>query len=176
MFDELVQLVQNHLQPPPSVIIQRFNFHSCSRHQDETISQFVAELRKLAEHCKFEDSLNEMLRDHLVCGITDQRIQRQLLSESKLSYSQALQIAQALETADRNAKELEKSAGVYVLRRDKQSVYETRSPLSSLACFRCGGKHSAPACRFKYCVCHNCGKRGHLAKVCRGGWSRTEPK
>ena len=47
LFDELVQLVQNHLQPPPSVNVQRFNFHSRSQHQEETISQFVQELRKL---------------------------------------------------------------------------------------------------------------------------------
>ena len=175
-FDELVLLVQNHLQPLPSVIVQRFNFHSRSRHQEETISQFMAELRKLAEHCEFGDSLNEMLRDRLVCGINDHQIQRRLLSEPKLSFSQALQIAQAAETAHRNTKELEKSAEVHALRRDRQSVNETRGPPKPPACLRCGGQHSAATCRFKYCVCHNCGKKGHLAKVCRGGWSRTEPK
>ena len=67
-----------------------------------------------------------MLRDHLVCGINNHQTQRRLLSEPKLSYSQALQIAQAAETADRNAKEPDKSAEVHILRRDRQSVNETR--------------------------------------------------
>ena len=108
----------------------------------------MAELRKLAEHCEFGDSLNEMLRDCLVCGINDHQIQRRLLSEPKLSFSQALQIAQAAETAHRNTKELEKLAEVHVLRRDSQSVNETRGPPKPPACLRCGGQHSAATCQF----------------------------
>ena len=42
-------------------------------------------------------------------------------------------------------------------------------------CLSCGRKHSAATCRFKYTVCHNCGRKGHLAKVCRDGWSQTKP-
>ena len=33
-----------------------------------SVSQFVAELRKLSEHCDFVNSLEDMLRDRLVCG------------------------------------------------------------------------------------------------------------
>ena len=34
-------------------------------------------------------------------------------------------------------------------------------------CYRCGGKHLATKCRFATEECHSCGKRGHIAKVCR---------
>ena len=136
----------------------------------------MSELRKLTENCKFGGSLNEMLRDRLVCGINDHQIQRRLLSEPKLSYSQALQISQAAETANRNTKELEESAELHVLWRDRQSVSETCGPPNPPACLHCGGQHLAKTCRFKYCIGHNCGKKGHLAKVCHGGWSRTECK
>lgn len=75
-FVQIVDAVQGYHQPKPSIIVQRFNFHSRSRRSGETISAFVAELRKLSEHCEFGDTLNDMLRDRLVCGISDQRIQR----------------------------------------------------------------------------------------------------
>ena len=35
------------------------------------------------------------------------------------------------------------------------------------SCYRCGGKHAAPKCRFKSAKCYKCSKVGHLASVCR---------
>ena len=35
------------------------------------------------------------------------------------------------------------------------------------SCYRCGGKHTAPKCRFKLAKCCKCSKVGHLASVCR---------
>ena len=34
-------------------------------------------------------------------------------------------------------------------------------------CYCCGGKHPSDKCRFKDSECHHCGKKGHIAKVCR---------
>ena len=59
-FAEIVEAVIQH-QPKPSMIIQRFYFHSRSRHSGENVSTYVAELRKLSEHCNFGDTLKDML-------------------------------------------------------------------------------------------------------------------
>ena len=67
---------------------------------------YVAELKKLATHCNFGVNLNKALRDKLVCGLQNMQIQRRLLSEAKLKYSKALEIAIAMETAVRDASEL----------------------------------------------------------------------
>ena len=87
-FDELVKLVRDHHQPPPSESVQRymFNIYTRVRKQEETIALYVAELRRLAEHCNYGDSLNEMLRDCLVCGVNDNRLQRRLLAEANLMF------------------------------------------------------------------------------------------
>ena len=50
-----------------------------------------------------------MLRDRLVCGINDPRIQRRLLAEPTLSYVKALELAHATETVKSNAKQLEQA-------------------------------------------------------------------
>ena len=47
-FVEIVEAVQKHVQPRPSIIVQRFNFHSCGRRRGENISTYMAELRKLS--------------------------------------------------------------------------------------------------------------------------------
>ena len=35
------------------------------------------------------------------------------------------------------------------------------------SCYRCGGKHAAPKCKFNSAKCYKCSKVGHLASVCR---------
>ena len=44
--------------------------------------------------------LEDLLRDHLVCGLRDDRAQRRLLAESKLTFAKAFEIAQASELAE----------------------------------------------------------------------------
>ena len=42
----------------------------------------MAVLRKLSEHCNYGETLPEMLRDWLVCGINIEKMQRRLLAEA----------------------------------------------------------------------------------------------
>ena len=174
-FTQIVEAVEQHLQPWPSVIVQRFNFHSRSRRADENVSTYIAELRKLSEYCAFGDTLNDMLRDRLVCGINDQRLQRRLLAEPTLTFEKAWELAQASETAERNAKQLEKAApatAVHALpsgypgggARQQMTIRRPMQPRCK--CYRCGGNHFPGKCQFKDSECHYCGKKGHIAKVC----------
>ena len=59
------------------------------------MADFVAELRALAEFCNYGETLNDMLRDRIVCGVRDEHIQRRLLAESNLTLQKALDIAQS---------------------------------------------------------------------------------
>ena len=71
------------------------------------MATYVAQLRQLTQYCEFGDSLEEMLRDHVVCGIADVRMQRVLLAEPQLTFMKALQMIQTMETADRDSRELQ---------------------------------------------------------------------
>ena len=54
---------------------------------------YVAALRKLAERCEYGGNLEEMLWDRLVCGLTNDLIQRRLLTDTTLDFDKALNIA-----------------------------------------------------------------------------------
>ena len=157
-FVELGNLVKNHLNPRPSSIVYRFKFNSRFRQPGETIQQYVAELRNLSEHCEFGDQLEKMLRDRLVCGLNDERIQRRLLAESQLEFKKAMELASAMETADRNTRDLiagnlsEKPEESQVNRvtqdPPKQPPRDPRK--SAKECYRCGGRfHDPDKCRYK---------------------------
>ena len=98
-YNDLVDAMKQHVDPTPSVTVQRFKFNSCVHLAEETVSTYVSELRSIAEHCNFGKSLDDMLRDHLICGINEELTQHCLLAESKLTLKRALKITQSLETA-----------------------------------------------------------------------------
>ena len=167
-FTELVKLVKDHHQPPPSFIVQRFNFNMRSQKEGETVSAFVAGLRRLSEHCKFEATLDDMLRDRLVCVVRDKRLQQRLLAEANLTFKIAMEVSQAVEAAERNAWDLQarqipKTETVLALNKPRAA----NLPVSAAKCYPCGGSHLPKDCYFKDVECHFCKKRGHLAKVCR---------
>ena len=88
--------------------MQRYKFNIRSQHSSESVADFVAALRRLAEHCNYGTNLEEMLCDRIVCGVSDVRVQRRLLSEKSLTFQTALSTTQSMETADRNAQDLQR--------------------------------------------------------------------
>ena len=71
----------------------KYDFNSRVRNANESVSMFVAELRKLTKYWQYGDLLNDMLRERLVCGINYERAQQRLLSKgSTLSIEKALDI------------------------------------------------------------------------------------
>ena len=181
-FGAIVTLVRDHHNPPPSAIVQRFKFHSRSQRDGESIAEFVAELRRLSEHCRFDDTLDAMLRDRVVCGVRDARVQRTLLAKPDLTFKVAFQLSQAAEVAEQNAKDLQAPAGsetVHAVTTNRSSSHRSAdkaSPTRTGECYRCGGKHGASTCRFREAECFVCGEEGHLARMCarRHEWSRAK--
>ena len=58
-YEELVEVMQAHLKPKPLTIAERFKFNRRKQQEGETIAQFLAELRKLAETYNFEAKLDD---------------------------------------------------------------------------------------------------------------------
>ena len=198
-YAEIVQIMKDHVEPKPSIIVQRYTFHTRYRKEHESIATYVAELKKLSGHCGFGDTLNDMMRDRVVCGINDVRMQRRLLSEPELTYKKAFDLAQAMESAEKYTQSLRLPKQEIVHEIHNQTLPEARergiegSTENSVhimgkanvqsssfqksfdsECYRCGGRHRASTCRFKEWNCFECGKQGHLAKVCRKRAKRQE--
>ncbi len=102
-YEDIVAKVKKHFHPIRSVIVERFNFNSRCQEEGETVATFVAELKKRSELCNYRNSLSDMLRDRIVCGIRDKAVQRRLLAESDLAY---LDMAQATEIAKNDSKRI----------------------------------------------------------------------
>ena len=186
-FEELCAVMRNHTNPKPSQIVQRFKFNSRIRAPGESIANYVAALKQLSEHCSFGDHLEEMLRDRLVCGVNDAKIQRRLLAEVDLTYKKAMEIAVGMEVAAKNVEDLKLNANLDSVAPARHEVNKVRvepagrhdqrgNPSGPGECYRCGGPHWASQCKFKDAECHNCKKRGHIARKCRSATGQSEQR
>ena len=52
-FEALVTCLQNHLQPKPTIIVERYKFHQQNQNQGETVAEYLAALRRAAAECQF---------------------------------------------------------------------------------------------------------------------------
>ena len=68
--EEIAGVLKTHLVPKRLVIGERFRFYKRDQLPNENISDYVAELKRLTTHCQFGKSLDSMLRDRFVCGVS----------------------------------------------------------------------------------------------------------
>ena len=99
--------MEKHFEPKLLVISERFKFNKHVQLPSETVSEYVAELRKLSEHYKFEAFLDNALRDRFVCGLRSEATQKKLLLEADLTFAKAIEIAQGMEVARDNLKQMQ---------------------------------------------------------------------
>ena len=180
-FKELTKTLQAHYEPKTSIIAERFHFHKRSQHTGECITDFVAELHRLAARCKFEGYLDDALRDRFVCRLRNEAIQRSLLAEKELTDASAIERAKGMKAAHANGKAL-KTPALTVGKVDRPvNGRSNYSAESQKPCHRCGKvDHTSRECRYRDVECHKCKKKGHLAKVCRSSagklWKRAAGK
>ena len=172
-YEELKSTLMSHFKPKPLVIYERFKFHKAMQGEHESVAQYIAKLRGLAHYCEFGTFLDDSLRDKFVCGLRMIKIQQRLLQMEKLTLAKAIEIAQSMEHAEINTKELQEQFATKIHKVSRPKEQHDRRPdlhkkQSQTKCYRCGyTNHTADKCKYKEYTCNVCKKKGHLGKVCR---------
>ena len=65
----LSETLIDHLKPQSIIISEHNKFYCRDQLENETITKYLAELRKLTLNCDFKDFLDQALRDRFVCGL-----------------------------------------------------------------------------------------------------------
>ena len=65
-----MEVLQAHFFPKPIVIAGRYCFHKNNQAEGETIVLYMADLKKLSEHCEFGAYLQDALRDRFEASPT----------------------------------------------------------------------------------------------------------
>ena len=62
-YDSLTKAMSLHFKPKPILIAERFRFYKRQQKQDESVSEYILALKKLASTCDFGQFLNDALRE-----------------------------------------------------------------------------------------------------------------
>ncbi|XP_037300668.1 uncharacterized protein LOC119191026 [Manduca sexta] len=104
-FEQLIELVAGHLEPKRSEIAERHTFRQRRQVEGESIGAFLQSLKHLATHCNFKATLEVNIRDQFVSGLRSEEMRSRLFAEPSLDYKKAVELALALEAAERHAVE-----------------------------------------------------------------------
>ncbi|XP_049275985.1 uncharacterized protein K02A2.6-like [Rhipicephalus sanguineus] len=178
-FEQLKSLLDAHLAPKPSIIGERAKFYRRTQSEGESLPEYVAELRKLAQSCQFGANLDEALRDRFVCGLLREDVQRVLFTEDdKLTFPKAVERALAMEAARKTVAETRVVESMTTQLHQMEGegnyapadLYEAQAIAGRQlqACYRCGSQsHTHSLCPYVKETCYKCGKKGHIQRACR---------
>ena len=183
----LLAKVKVYFAPAPCEIVERFKFRKRYR---KPISEFLNKLRKWSEFCNFGGTLENRLRDQLVFGIHDDRIQQKLLDSRSLTLQTALVVALSFESAAQGVKSQQFKENFSANKIDRSPAFQQNKCAPFVQkkkrqgaktyfgkpCYRCLKKHAPKECPFKNAECFACKTTGHIKAACRLRKASTTPK
>lgn len=184
-YDDLVKVLKSKFTLTVSIIVERFKFHNRKQAVGENVKQYIAAIKEMSKFCKFEASLDEHLRDHLVCGVSSTVIQQKLLSEAD-----TITFAEAYKISENQSKMIQEMATMAIgniqhqkSQYDNSSQSGTKSKRSMATvheeepdrtqnkrvqrCYRCSRFHDPQYCRARFWECFKCHQKGHTSLVCK---------
>ncbi|XP_055910453.1 uncharacterized protein K02A2.6-like [Eupeodes corollae] len=169
-YDELVQKLVAHFEPKKNITAERYKFLNRNQELDESVSDFIVAIKQLAEGCKYLEFLNEALKDRLLMGLKNKRIQSKLIDADELTWEKACEIALNMELIETEMANMSGGSAVAVnsVRKkrsdgDRDSRSTTVRPLGEHAV---RGNSRSRMRNFDKLQCHFCKKWGHTQKYC----------
>ncbi|XP_052746701.1 uncharacterized protein K02A2.6-like [Bicyclus anynana] len=105
----LLKKFDEHFGTKPNVTLARFKFFTRNQDTSETIDQYVTSLRLLSQHCEFMQLRDSLIRDRIVCGISNTTVRDRLLRTDDLTLAKAVQICEAAEMSKEEGRLIEGS-------------------------------------------------------------------
>ncbi|KAJ1189911.1 hypothetical protein NDU88_006653 [Pleurodeles waltl] len=189
-YQEAVKRLELQYAEECNIMVGRHKFALRKQEEGETIEEYIACLRVLAQDCEFAEMIDTYIRDQVVFYCHSKKVQERLLSCRNPSLKEVTAIAKAVERSMVSSKELastSQASNVFYVQDRQKHAPKTPDRAASdrgggrrpLACFRCGSRdHLAYSrtCPALYKSCPKCRKVGHFAAVCKAKKSSTGMK
>lgn len=184
--DAILDALGTYFTPVKNGIFERYVFGRLKQEDGELIDSFVTRLREKAAACEFGTMKDELIRDKLVLGITDEGARHCMLRERDLKLDEAIRICRASEVMDSSLKTMSLGSSgpgdsinaTQGQRYGRRSASKSSEPTNTSAqlqgmretgeCKYCGTRHKRgrDLCPAFGKSCRSCGIASHFAKVC----------
>ncbi|XP_036347348.1 uncharacterized protein LOC118756707 [Rhagoletis pomonella] len=182
--EEVLQAFDNHCLPQKNVTMESYKFNNMSQKERQPFNEFLTELRVQLERCEYNcicgaSYENRMLRDRIITGVCDRKLQLKLLDRRDENLERVVEMCKTFESVNANkdilASKQSISAVASIASKEKDEV-NAINVTNRRFCFNCGGdwnsdhKSKCPAREF---MC-SCGKKGHFRRMCRKKANKSE--
>ena len=106
--EPLIAKFEAYCLPKKNVTHERHLLNLRKQKPDESIDQFVTELKRLAKNCEYGELTNSIIKDRIVEGINNDPRAR-LLREKDLSQERCVEICKAAEVPDKHMEVFDRS-------------------------------------------------------------------
>ncbi len=186
--------------PRTNETYERFVFRSRLQRDGETVEQFVTDLKNKSKSCNYGTLKESLIRDQIVIGVCDAKVQERLLRDCELTLAKAIQICQAAETTNLQMKTLSlEAAGGAAVREQAVSAVKQKAGAgagakpksaqklrpqnsanvenSDVRCPKCGLRHYVSGrCPARGKTCFKCQGTDHFAGVCSFASTPAQPR
>ena len=139
----------------------------------EPIDHFLLDIRKLVKTCEFGDQQESMLRDKVVLGTNNKKLQQKMLEKNDLTYVEAAEMGRAAEISSKQSKEVQKESlpavnaiDKYKFNKIKPKTIHNNSKADNKKCKSCNFVHKFKNCPAYGKKCNNCKQLNHFAICC----------
>ena len=108
-YDATKEVLTSYFKPKRNVQMEIFNFRSCKQKANQSLDDFVTELRKLAKNCEFTDTDAEIL-SQVIQYCSSSRLRKRALREPNKSLTEIIELGRSLELADMQVAAIEDEA------------------------------------------------------------------
>ncbi|XP_072942535.1 uncharacterized protein [Epargyreus clarus] len=170
-YDKLIEKFDTFFSPKKNVIYERYKFNARVQKEGEKFDEFITDLHKIAENCKYGTLKEELIRDRIVTGIYDKNVSDRMLLKNDLTLEEATLMGKQTEIQKEECKVMrEKEEVINVI---KEDTYRKKTQ----KCWFCGlQRHPRDKCPAYKVTCHKCQRVGHFARFCRGKSVRNVEK
>lgn len=178
-YEQIIRLFDDHFEPKQNEVMNAYIFNRRRQEEGESFDLFYMDLKKLIKNCNYKELQDRMIRDRIVMGVLDKKLQQKLLAVSDLTLEKAVDISRASEMSKAQAKVMQQQeqGAVDVVRRQYQEPDQTqkrdkyytnkRQSRDFYHCKKCDTQHGPRSCPAYGKYCSNCNKPNHFRKGCK---------
>lgn len=113
-YKDVIDAFQKFCTPKTNEVYERFVFYQRKQKESEPFDAFLIDIKRLARTCEFKEREKEMLRDQIVMGTNDKKLQTRLLEIANLTYDAAVEKCRANEATREQSQSMNSAATMSV--------------------------------------------------------------
>lgn len=173
----ILDAFSNHYIPFKNETYLRHIFFSTKQTEEQSIDDFVTELKTKARDCGFGNLTDSLIRDKIVSGIRCDRVRQKLLKTRNLDLPLCISICQSEEETTKQLSQMTNNSSEVNLVKHKKYGQKQKTGRKSdgssgvnnrkKTCSRCTYEHEFDKCPAMSQRCSKCKRLNHYAKACK---------